>query len=272
MVALFSGRDVPGRYGRLARSALLGVLLSSAPSFAEPGPAEWPAHIDDLKLLLEREPRNPNHYLRIAQAYSVIGDTRQVIDYARMAQERGAHATQAYLLIGDHFLRLGKYDRALNAFQRALRNTPENARGWTQMWRALYELRRENQQSAIDTTTIGQDLEAQGFYFPEAWRQPGEPPTEDPEIARRLTRTGYRALERDDVAGAVRSFRQALNAEPTYAEAFRGLGIAHARKRRLKLALGAYTLFLELAGADNPDIPAIRKIIVDFYRSKSTGG
>ena len=62
---------------------------------------------------------------------------------------------------------------------------------------------------------------------------------------------------------------RAVDSAPTYADAFRGLGIAHARSRRLEQALGAYTLFTDLAPAGHRDIPKIRKIIIDYYEAAS---
>ena len=231
--------------------------------------ALWESHIDQLKRRSEREPGVPNHYLRVAQAYAVIGDTDRVIDYSRMAQDRGAHPAQVYLLQGDHHLDVHRFERALGAYDRALRAAPGNTRAWSKAWRALYELRRSGRPTDIDVGMFASDLQSQGFYFPVSWRDRGPAPRVDEGEAARRTAMGYRLLDAGDVPGALRAFRRAVDSAPTFADAFRGLGIAHARSRRLEQALGAYTLFTDLAPADHRDIPKIRKIIIDYYEAAS---
>ena len=229
----------------------------------------WQAHIDQLKRRIEREPSVPNHYLRVAQAYAVVGDTDRVIDYSRMAQDRGAHPAQVYLLQGDHHLDVHRFERALGAYDRALRAAPGNIRAWSKAWRALYELRRSGRPTDIDVGMFASDLQTQGFYFPVSWRDRGPvPPVDEGEAARR-TATGYRLLDAGDLPGALRAFRRAVDSAPTFPDAFRGLGIAHARSRRLEQALGAYTMFTDLAPAGHRDIPKIRKIIIDYYEAAS---
>jgi tetratricopeptide (TPR) repeat protein len=234
-----------------------------------PDVAEWEEHIAQLKRRIDRAPANANLYLRIAQAYGAIGDSRQVMDYVRLAQDRGAHPAQAYLLLGDHYLQVHRFEQAIQSYDRALRAAPRNVGAWAKAWRALYELRRAGNKTTVDVGLFANDLQAHGFYFPISWREKGPAPNEDPQEARRRTATGYRLLDSGDMPGAIRAFRRALDNEPTFADAFRGLGIAHARSKRLEKALGAYTLFTELAEPGHRDIPKIRKIIVDYYEAAS---
>ena len=254
----------------------LAALLGAAPipaavaAAAEPPDVvEWQAHIAGLERLVARDPDNPNHYLRVAQAYSELGDTPRVVALAQQAEQHGAHPTQAHLLLADHYLKMHRFEQALKSYGRALRSAPNSALGWTRSWRALYELRRTDTPTRLDLQVIARDLERRGYYFPRAWRQPGPTPTEAPKDARRHTGVGYGRLEQGDLAGAVRAFHLALDAQPAFADAFRGLGIAHARQRRLTMALGAYSLFLELAEPDHADVGRIRQIIVDYYRSQT---
>lgn len=262
--------------------ALLTVVVFAAPWVAQQGHAkgsagidaaldlqEWEEHIAGLKRRIDRAPRNANLYLRVAQAYSAIGDGRQVMDYVRMAQDRGAHPAQAYLLLGDHYLKVHRFGKALQSYDRALRAAPRNVGAWAKAWRALYELRRSGKKTSMDIGLFANDLQAHGFYFPLPWREKGQVPEEDPQEASRRTAMGYRLLDSGDMPGAIRAFRRALDAEPTFADAFRGLGIAHARSKRLEKALGAYTLFTELAEPGHRDIPKILKIIVDYYEAAS---
>jgi len=245
------------------------LVLGGAPARAADD-AEWEVHIAGLERRIQFERSNPNHYLRVAQAYSMRGDTQQVLDYARMAEQRGAHPARVHLLIGDHYLRLHRFERALRNFDQATRTAPNIAYGWVRVWRTLYELQRAGQRTAIDVPGMASALEVHGFYFPVAWRGRGAPAT-DRRVAARLTSVGYRLLSSNDLPGAVRSFRRALDSDPTHADAYRGLGITHARQRRIELAFGAYTLFMELAPSDHPDAPGIRKIITDFYRARGRG-
>ena len=230
---------------------------------------EWEEHIAELKRRIDRSPGDSNLYLRAAQAYGTIGDTKHVLDYTAMAREHGAHPAQAYLLLGDHYIKVQRFDKALRSFDRALRAAPRNVDAWARAWRALYELRRSGAKHEVDVGMFATDLQAHGFYFPVSWRDKGRVPDEDPQEASRRTAMGYRLLDSGDMPGAIRAFRRAVDAEPTFADAFRGLGIAHARDKRLEKALGAYTLFTELAEPGHRDIPKIRQIILDYYEASS---
>jgi tetratricopeptide (TPR) repeat protein len=253
---------------------IVAVLLLAAPQPAigrrargEIDIEAWESHISDLKQWTAREPHHANHFLRVAQAYSVVGDTRNVVEWCRMAQERGAHRSRAYLLMGDHYLRMHMFPKAVHSYDRALRSAQRNAQARTKLWRAVYELRRSGATAeSVDIPMLAADLAEAGYFFPRSWQDRGPPPTEDPTRAQRLSEVGYRLLKRNDLAGAVRSFHQSLEAEPIFADSFRGLGIAHVRQRRLEQALGAYSMFLALADPDHRDISGIRKIIVDFYQ------
>ena len=242
------------------------LVLVAAPAAAQ-DPAEWDVHIRGLRRRIEIEPSNPNHYLRVAQAFSAVGDTQQVLDYARMAEQRGAHPARVSLLLGDHYLRLHRFERALRNFDEAVQAAPGSAYARVRQWRTLYELQRAGQRTTADVAATAEALEAAGYYFPAVWRGRGAPAT-DARAAARMSSVGYRLLAGNDLPGAVRSFRRALDADPTHADAFRGLGITHARQRRIDLAFAAYTMFLELAPEDHQDAPQIRKIITDFYRAR----
>lgn len=257
--------------------AAILVLLLGGGSAARARPSgaealdleEWEGHIAELKRRAELDPANPNHLLRVAQAYSAIGDTRRVVDYTRKGEERGAHVAQAHMLLGDHYLTMHQFERALRSFDRALRVAPRNAGAWAKAWRALYELRRGGKTGDVDVGAFAADLQTRGYYFPVSWRDRGPVPREDPGEARQRAAAGYRLLDAGDVPGAVRAFRRALDNDPTFADAFRGLGIAHAREKHLEQALGAYTMFTELAEPGHRDIPKIRQIILDYYEATS---
>jgi tetratricopeptide (TPR) repeat protein len=251
--------------------ASIGIasVASSARRGAEIDLGDWEEHIAQLQRRLDRDPRNPNHYLRVAQAYAAIGETDRVVEYTEMARDHGAHPAQAYLLLGDHYLKVHRFERAMQNYDRALRVAPRNVGAWAKAWRALYELRRSGKKTTLDVRMFANDLQTHGFYFPVSWRDRGQVPSEDPQEAGRRTAMGYRLLDSGDMPGAIRAFRRALDSEPTFADAFRGLGIAHARSKRLEKALGAYTLFTELARPGHKDIPKIRKIILDYYEASS---
>lgn len=245
------------------------VLLSLASAADGQGGElqEWEAHIEGLRRQAEREPSNPNHLLRVAQAYAHIGDTPRVIEVARLAERRGAHPAQCAFLLGDHYLQVHRFDLAVSSYERGLRLAPRNGQGWARLWKALFELRRSVPNPTIDVAMAAANLESHGYYFPGNWRQPGAVPATDDARARRLVHEGYRSLQGRDPVGAVRAFRRAIDASPVNPEAFRGLGIAHARQRRLQQALGAYQLFLALAEPRHPDVGRIRAILFDYFRS-----
>lgn len=79
----------------------------------------------------------------------------------------------------------------------------------------------------------------------------------DPARAQELTRAGMSALVQGSVGAAADQLREATNAAPRYAPAWRGLGLAYERLGRAADAARAYRRYLDLAPSA-PDATEIR--------------
>jgi tetratricopeptide (TPR) repeat protein len=87
------------------------------------------------------------------------------------------------------------------------------------------------------------------------------PPIETETVAaspRDLTREGTTAYVQGRMGDAVESYRQALRVSPSYAPAWRGLGLAHQRLGNRAEARRAFERYLQLAPEAN-DVPQIRE-------------
>lgn len=86
---------------------------------------------------------------------------------------------------------------------------------------------------------------------------PPKPAPEDTETAARLTADGTRAFAQGQLRSAAGLFAQATRSAPSYAAAWRGLGLASERMNRHASAVRAYRRYLSLA-PKAPDAPRIR--------------
>jgi hypothetical protein len=88
------------------------------------------------------------------------------------------------------------------------------------------------------------------------------PDDEQPATARARTayNAGNQALFAGDTEGAVRGYRQALNAAPTFPPGFRGLGLAYAMQGNDGPAIMAFRTYISLA-PHAKDVPLIKKRI-----------
>jgi len=86
--------------------------------------------VDTLKGLLREhrgsDKRYPQTFFLLAQAYQVLGDWAKAIRYYRAyLARRDVIASYVYELIGDCYINLGSYPEAINAYEKALRKTPD---------------------------------------------------------------------------------------------------------------------------------------------------
>jgi hypothetical protein len=88
------------------------------------------------------------------------------------------------------------------------------------------------------------------------------PDDEEPATARARTayNAGNQALFAGDTEGAIRGYRQALNAAPTFPPGFRGLGLAYALQGDNGPAIMALRTYISLAPRAK-DVPLIKKRI-----------
>ncbi len=267
-------RSSRGRRTGPARAQIAALILGAlcaAQGFAAPADIEdWERHIQELRDLSVREPGLPNHHLALAEAHSQIGDSTKVEEHCYLALQLGAHPARVAALLAEHYLRLNRFDRALEHALRAQAKGPRSAALHGLLWRILLEMARAPGASAQVNPVLMQQalglLSARGYYVPAPLRQPGAGLVEDPVTARSYLAQGYQSLQGGQLEPAMQSFLGAADVAPTLADAYRGIGIVEARLRHTDRALAAYQLFLALAPERSPDRDAVERIVLDFYQ------
>jgi serine/threonine-protein kinase len=79
-------------------------------------------------------------------------------------------------------------------------------------------------------------------------------PAADLARAESATRAGMKSLYQGLLPDAINAFREATNAAPSYAPAWRGLGLANEKLARTSEALAAYRRYLKLSRTEKPDV------------------
>lgn len=250
--------------------ALLALCWAPQGSAAPTDLDEWEQHILQLKSAIIREPSSPNAQLRLAEAYSQIGDTARVEEHCLLALRAGAHSGRVSAQLGEHYLRLARFEQALEHLLRAQGQAEHSGAIHVLMWRALLGMQRSRMAVSPTATAYRQQalglLSARGYYVPASVRAAGAGLTEDPVTAGSYLAQGYRALRGNDLRQAMLSFQAAADNSPELADAYRGVGIVEARLKHTRRALAAYNLFLSLAPERTRDVEAVERIVLDFYR------
>ncbi|MDY0061217.1 MAG: hypothetical protein RBU45_15520 [Myxococcota bacterium] len=254
--------------------ALLFVLCSLTSSAAVAAPfdlEDWERHLEGLKAQALREGL-PNGLLGVAEAYSQIGDTAGVEEYCRRAQDRGAHPAQVYSLLGEHYLRLNRLPPALENLQRAIELAPRSAAIHLQLWRTLLQLQRlpvrDDPPSPVVLRQVVGLLSARGYYVPLPLRQAGDALGGDLATARSYLAQAYGALRMNNLREALLGFQAAVDASPTLADAYRGMGIVLARVGQAERAFAAYNLFLSLEPEATREVEEVERILVAYYQQQ----
>jgi tetratricopeptide (TPR) repeat protein len=71
---------------------------------------------------------------------------------------------------------------------------------------------------------------------------------------------------------AIRQFKLALKADSSVAHAHRGLGIAYAQLKNVRMACKEYRLYLKMLPADSKEIPALKQILKGCNKGKKKTG
>jgi len=250
---------------------VLALAVHARPASAAPNDLEdWERHVQQLKRDIIRQPQNPNAQLRLAEAYSQIGDTARVEEHCLLALRAGAHSGRVSALLGDHYLRLARFEQALEHLLRAQGQAAHSGAIHVGMWRALLGMQRSRMAVTPTAAAYRQQalglLSARGYYVPAPVRSSAAGLNEDTVTAGSYLAQGYRALRGNDLRQAMLSFQAAADNSPKLADAYRGVGIVEARLKHTRRALAAYNLFLALAPERTRDVEAVERIVLDFYR------
>jgi pSer/pThr/pTyr-binding forkhead associated (FHA) protein/TolA-binding protein len=95
--------------------------------------------------------------------------------------------------------------------------------------------------------------------------EPVDPGGSPRERAMRHYNSGNRLLLQNRFNAAIAAYEKAIQADPTFADVHRGLGIAYAKKGEHKLAARHYQQYIRLA-PNNPDVPQVKRFLADYFR------
>jgi len=101
---------------------------------------------------------------------------------------------------------------------------------------------------------------------PAAGPRPPPQPS-GPEVAKKAFEAGSESVKGGNFKEAEAAFKRCIAADPTYAQCYRGLGVAYAKSERPSEGARYYRKFLELA-PDDPKAAAVRKML-EQYESQS---
>ena len=239
----------------LAISALMG-----APSPNLGGAEGFTDHLNALEGRFEAAPHG-EHALRLAQGAGRAGDSAAIGRWLRAAQDLGISAGRAGLVGGLAYLRAGDYEHAVIRLYEVCVQHPHNGAAHVGLWRSLTE--SEVIPATIDLEQVRNLLVSRG-YFLSAKR----PPVPDVIGARRHTDVGLSALHGGRFNEAADHFEKALSVHRGHAEAYRGLGAAHARSKQKVKALAANRLYLFLSGGDTRYVRRVRRQVNDAERHR----
>ena len=199
--------------------------------------------------------------LRLTQGYGRVGALAQIRRWSGEARRLGAAPARAALVEGLAYLFAGHYEGAVVSLYDACTRSPYNGAAHVALWRAVTEA--DLIPMTVDMGLIRRLLLKRG-YFVSAKRAPHP----DARAARTHSDAGHAALHAGRFDEAIGHFERALSVHRGYAEAYRGLGAARARRNRKVKALAAHRLYLHLAKGDTRQIRRVRRQVADAERHR----
>lgn len=190
----------------------------------------------------------------------------QVMRLIALARKQGIAAVRTDLLLGNFYRRVGRYDAAFSTLVRVLVRHEEQPYALVELWKTLYDSRLRGAKTSTDIDSIRQRLSESGLHFPRRFKLTARSSIR----AKKLTASGYNTLLKDRPRIAAALFTEAIDLNPSYALAHRGLGIARARAQDYARAAGAYLVYLELS-PDASDAAGVDKALMKYWSTRYTG-
>ena len=272
-----------GRHSLNSRSRSLALLLLLTPALCleplavmtveEYGVAAaaprvtFPDRVRRLRRQMQMRGESPGEInLALAALYAKARRGRQVIQLVALARKQGISAGRTDLLLASFYRRVGRYDAAFSTLVRVLVRHEEQPFALVELWKTLYDSKLQGARASTDTDAIRQRLAESGLHFPRHFKFTAGTTVR----AKKLTAAGYNALLKDRPRIAAALFMEAIDLNPSYALAHRGLGIARARAQDYVRAAGAYLVYLELSPGAS-DAASVDKVLMKYWQTRYTG-
>lgn len=201
-------------------------------------PPDAQAVVDEMKA---RGSQLGDIHLAVAAHFLTKGKYDNVLRHVQLARRNGIEESRTSLLVASAYRKSGRLDAAFTTLVRVLVRHPGQPVALVQLWKTLFQQQLKGTEVQTDVQAIRSRLGSAGLYFPPAIKTAtvaGE--------SRKIAAAGFNALLSNNLPFAIGLFKSALDIDPSYGRAHRGLGIAWARQHSFNRAAGAYTLYLEL--------------------------
>jgi|GEM_PF-4084962 Tfp pilus assembly protein PilF len=231
-------------YGRTGRGILTAFVLTltsvslTSKQAAAQLPPDAQAVVDEMKT---RGNKLGDIHLAVAAHFLAQGKHKSVLHHIRLARRNGVQDSRTSLLVAGAYRKSGRFDAAFTTLVRILVRHPGQPVALIELWKTLFQQQLQGTAVQTDIQAIRSRLSSAGLYFPAEIKTAttaGE--------SRKIAAAGFNALLSDNLTFAIELFKSALDLDPSYGRAHRGLGIAWGRQHSFKRAAGAYTLYLDL--------------------------
>lgn len=219
-----------------------------------------------LKVVIEKDPKNPEAYLRIANTYSLVGDFKTSFEYLNEAIKLDEFYRDAYVLKGSNYRVLGNNKLAASSYETAVQIDNDFFLGYFKLGELYSEMgdpialeyymtaRDLNPTSPNAQYAVAKTLQDIGQYN-ESMAEYRSILVEFPEMREAMFNQGYiKLIHQNELDSAVYYYTMTTDAFPDYTEAWYNLGLAYAEQGRTSDAARAYSTCLKL----NPDYTAAK--------------
>jgi tetratricopeptide (TPR) repeat protein len=217
---------------------------------------------------LENNPGNYQLHYNLGLALKLKDDNAGAIPELAAAAKLNSSAYEPHYTLGVLYMQDGQYDEAARELSMAMKLHPDNADGWAtlgSLYRkmdklpeaadALREAIRQMPDVPDSHLTLATVLAQQGNAAEAAAERKKGAELERVVMNRQRatvsTNSGNALLQKGQVADAIERFQEALNQDPNYAEAHRGLANALERQGKKEEAAA------ERQKANNPERPQL---------------
>lgn len=138
-----------------------GLLVASREAFSS---ERWNDALEPTKAIVERFPGQHVYIARLAEVYNKLERPQDEADTWELFMDRAPLPAEACPAIGNAYRRIGKYDKALSAFERCFQSDTKNAElaffvGLANEWLTRFTVSQEYYERAIAIATTHYDSE-----------------------------------------------------------------------------------------------------------------
>ena len=214
-----SGGGLFDAHGRLVGITTSGMKEGQNLNFAVP--AEWITGLEQSQVSGTLEAAEEDSFLRwfmLAYAYHDDGEYQKAIDAYQEAIRLKPNHAKAWYNLGVNYGDLGEYQKAIDAYREAIRLQPDDAKAWSNLGVHYGDL--GEYQKAIDA-------------FREAIRL-------QPDLADAWNNLGAAYGDLDQSQKEIDAYREAIRLQPDYVRAWHNLGATYGQLGQYQEALQAF--------------------------------